>query len=191
MRDKINSDQSTETEIYLKRFKELKEIFNSSKSWENVIKSKGFRLCENEGAEAFIDLVEEVFNTEVKTAKKLKELTKINNPIEIREKEKISLETIIEIASYSKYFRSLLYTLHEGGTYTDLLKIDPKEFNLKEELWKGTLAKNKEEAILYAIAFVFHIREPGGLFMLPSLKYIAKEIEAPYSVLMKAYNLIR
>ena len=191
MRDKINSDQSTETEIYLKRFKELKEIFNSSKSWENVIKLKGFCLCEDLGAEAFIDLVEEVFNTEVKTAKKLKELTKIDNPINIGEEEKISLERIIGIASYSKYFRSLLYTLHEGGTYTDLLKIDPKEFNLKEEFWEGTMAKNKEEAILYAIAFSFHINEPGGLFMLPSLKYIAKEIEAPYSVLMKAYNLIR
>jgi len=190
MGDKLNRDQSIETRIYLKDFKELKEIYNSSKSWEEVIKSDVFYLNNDQGAEAFIDLVEEIFNTEVKTAKKLKELTKINNPIEIEE-EKISLETIIENSSYSKYFRSLLYTLQEGGTYNDLLKLDPKEFNLPEDVWKKSFAKNQEDAILYAIALSFHVNEPGSLFIIPSLKYIAKEIKAPYSVLMNAYNLFK
>ena len=55
MGDKLNRDQSIETRIYLKDFKELKEIYNSSKSWEEVIKSDVFYLNNDQGAEAFID----------------------------------------------------------------------------------------------------------------------------------------
>jgi hypothetical protein len=191
MGDKINNDQSLETDIYLKYFKELKEIFNSSKSWEEVIKSEAFYLNNDQGAEAFIDLVEEVFSTEVKNAQKLKELTKLKNPIEIYLEDKISLETIIQIANLSKYCRTLMFTLQEGGDYKELLKIDPKKFNLPKDIWKGSFIKNQEEAILYAISIKWFINEPSGLVMTPSLKYIAEEIKAPYSVLMDAYNLFR
>ena len=63
-----------------------------------------------------------------------------------------------------------------------------EDFNLPDQ-WSGTLAKNKEEVILWTIGFTYQINEPGSLFMLPSLRTVAEEIEAPYSILMDCYKL--
>lgn len=46
-----------------------------------------------------------------------------------------------------------------------------------------------DNSILWAISFEFMINEPASLRLLPDLRSIAQEIEAPYSVLMDCYNL--
>ena len=89
---------------------------------------------------------------------------------------------------YSRYSSVLECMLEAGAKYKDVVIINPKDFNLPEK-WSGTLATNKEEVILWAISFTYLINEPAGLMMLPNLRLIAEEIEAPYSVLMDCFKL--
>ena len=77
--------------------------------------------------------------------------------------------------------------LEAGAKYKDILLLNPKDFNLPDQ-WSGTLAKNKEEVILWAIGFTYLVNE-RSLMLFPSLRTIAEEIEAPYSVLMDCYKL--
>jgi hypothetical protein len=98
------------------------------------------------------------------------------------------LEETITGSRYSKYSRSLNKALQEGAKYKDLLLIEPKHFNLPET-WSGTLSEDKYTAILYAISFNYLINEPAGLMLLPDLRSIAEEIEAPYSVVMDCFKL--
>ena len=89
---------------------------------------------------------------------------------------------------YNRYFTTLEDILEAGAKYKDILLLNPKDFNLPDQ-WSGTLAKNKEEVILWAIGFTYLINEPGSLMMLPSLRTVAEEIGAPYSVLMDCFKL--
>lgn len=184
----LDSLSSIENE-YLKYLRELQKItglYEKRKDWNKVI-SEVVYTDEDSSMEAFIDFVEETYQTKVKDAKHLQELT---GCYEYKDTEKIKLQDVIDSARYSKYFRDLEVALKEGGTYEDLLEIDPKEYKLPESR-KAGLYKTKEEAILWAIRFEFLLVEPAGLMLLPSLRLIAKELKAPYSVIMDAYNISR
>ena len=98
------------------------------------------------------------------------------------------MEHTLILGMYNRYFTTLEDMLEAGAKYKDILLLSPKDFNLPDQ-WSGTLAKNKEEVILWAISFTYLINEPGSLMMLPSLRTVAQEIQAPYSVLMDCYNL--
>ena len=91
---------------------------------------------------------------------------------------------------YYRYEQSLKAILKSGGSYSDLLQIEPSIFNLPES-WEVGLGKNKQEAILWAISSEYLLDEPAGLMLFPSPRVIAKEIKAPYSVIMDAYNITR
>jgi len=163
--------------IYMKCKKDIVETYQESRSWDKVITTD-----EKESQEAFVDYVEEINQTKVKDAKHLQSLTGIT------EETLEGLEETLISSRYSKYFRSLERTLQEGGKYKDLLQIDPKDFGLPET-WSGHLGSDQYSSILWAISFEFLINEPASLMLLPDLRSIAQEIEAPYSVLMDCYNL--
>jgi hypothetical protein len=98
------------------------------------------------------------------------------------------LEDTITGSRYSKYFRALEKALQEGAKYKDLLQIKPKEYRLPQT-WGGCLGSDQYNSILWAISFEYLINEPASLMLLPDLRSIAQEVEAPYSVLMDCYNL--
>jgi len=186
MSKKGKSSIERENESYTKYYEEIKEAYQNSKDWNKTI-SEVVWIDERISMEAFIDFVGEVYKTEVKDAKHLQEITGCN---EYAETDKIKLQDVITYARYSKYFTALEIALREGGTYEDLLQIEPKEYKLPET-WGVGLGKNKQEAILWAISFEYLLDEPAGLMLLPSPRVIAKEIKAPYSVIMDAYNITR
>jgi hypothetical protein len=147
-------------------------------------------------SEIFVRLVEETEKVAITSAKQLQELTGITE-IYLEEKKLTKKEAQEEATKqieetfirgmYYRYFSTIENMLETGAKYKDILLIGPKDFNLPER-WSGTLGKNKEEVILWGITFTYLINEPGGLMLLPSLRTVAEEIEAPYSVLMKCYN---
>jgi len=98
------------------------------------------------------------------------------------------MEHTLILGMFNRYFTTIEDMLEAGAKYKDILLLEPKDFNLPDQ-WSGTLAKNKEEVILWAISFTYLINEPGNLMMLPNLRAVAEEIEAPYSVLMDCYKL--
>jgi hypothetical protein len=166
---------------YLKHLKEIRETYEESKDWNKVISTAVYSDVD-EAQEAFIDYVEEVYKTKVKDAKHLQKLTGLK--AETLE----GLEETVLNSRYSKYFRALETALEGGATYPELLKIKPKEYGLPEK-WNKVLGSDQYSTILWALSFSYLIDEPAGLMMLPSLRTIAEEIKAPYSVLMDAYKL--
>ena len=198
---------SSKTEIkdrhYIKHLKEIREAYEESKDW-GVVFSTSVYSDAKEAQEAFIDYVEETYQTKVKDGKHLQKLTGITHldswdskagkyitpdtEEEAKENAIRELEETVLNSRYSKYFRALETALKGGATYPELLKIKPKEYGLPEK-WNKVLGSDQYSTILWAISFEFLINEPASLMLLPDLRSIAQEIQAPYSVLMDCYNL--
>lgn len=97
------------------------------------------------------------------------------------------LEDTIQGSKLSKYTRDLDNAIQEGAKYKDLLQIKPKDYGLPET-WDYSLYKDQYNAILWAIGLGMSINEPARLMSFPSLRLIAEELEAPYSVIMDVYK---
>jgi len=166
---------------YLNYKKQIAETYQESKSWDKVITTAVYSDVK-EAQESFIDYVEETYQTKVKDGKHLQKLTGI------KEETLEGLEETVINSRYTKYFRALEKALQEGAKYKDLLQIKPQDFGLPKT-WRGCLGSDQYSSILWALSFEFLIDEPASLMLLPDLRSIAQEIQAPYSVLMDCYNL--
>ena len=186
MKEKNKNKLGHDEKLYLRNLKGIKKAFSLNKDWKDVIRSDYFFTDDDISMEAFISSVERVYKTKIENAEKLEELTKIKKPLE----GKITLEQILIKSNYSKYYKAVVNELNEKGKYESLFKIEPKDFNLPPT-WEGTLGTNKQETILYAIALTYNLSEPGQLVMLPNIRHIANQINAPYSALMNAINLFK
>ena len=164
-----------------KKREEIKQVYQDSKDW-GVVYDVAIYSDGDSSTEAFIDFVEETYQTKVKDAKHLQKLIG-ETPETIEE-----LERVIVGSKYSKYSRALEGALRAGAKYSDLQKIKPQDYGLPKT-WSGTLASDQYTAILWAIFGAYSLYESVYLIRYPSLRAIAEEIEAPYSVLMDAYNL--
>ena len=188
---------------YLNYKKQIAETYQESKDW-GVVFSTSVYSDVKEAQEAFIDYVEETYQTKVKDGKHLQKLTGITHldswdsktgkyitpdtEEEAKENAIRELEETLIRSRYSKYFRALEKALQEGVKYKDLLQIKPQDFGLPKT-WSGCLGSDQYSSILWALAFELSINEPASLMLLPDLRSIAQEIQAPYSVLMDCYNL--
>jgi len=170
------------SELYLNYKKQIAETYQESKSWDKVITTAVYSNVK-EAQESFIDYVEETYQIKVKDGKHLQKLTGI------KEETLEGLDETVINSRYSKYFRALEKALQEGAKYKDLLQIKPKDYGLPET-WSGCLSSDQYSTTLLAIRWEFLLEEPGDLMILPSLRKMAEEIEAPYSVMMDAYNIL-
>jgi hypothetical protein len=158
---------------YISEKREIAETYQESKSWDKVITTAVYSDSYS-SQEAFIDYVEEIYNTKIKDAKQLQKLTGIT------EETLEGLEDTLLNSRSQKYERAIETAIENGAKYKDLLKIDPKVFSLPET--------NKEKAILKGIAMEFLLIE--NLVIHPDLRDIAEELEAPYSVILEAKNRV-
>ena len=180
--------------VYKKNYEELKASGKEGSTYYDLLSQ--IYLDSNLLSEIFIRIVEETEGVEITNVKQLQELTGITevygDPEEEGYKEPTKqqakkealrqLEDIFIKGMSYRYSATLINLLQEGATYTDLLNINPSAFNLPET-WTGTIANDKYTSILWAIEEVFRIGEPATSVK-PSLKFVAKEINAPLSVLM-------
>jgi len=188
---------------YINYKKQIAETYQESKSWVKVFSTSVYSDVK-EAQESFIDHVEETYQTKIKDAKHLQNLTGITHldswdskagkyitpdtEEEAKENAIRELQETLINSKYSKYFRALEKALQEGAKYKDLLQIKPQDYGLPKT-WSGCLGSDQYSSILWALSFEFLIDEPGFLMLLPDLRSISQEIEAPYSVLMDCYNL--
>lgn len=167
---------------YLSYKEAIKKVYQETKDWDKVISSGAFFSDTTEGNDSFIDYVEELYQVKVKDAKHLQKLTGAKeNGLE-------ELGDILFKANYTKFYRALEIAVEEGAKYKDLLEIKPQDYGLPE-IWEGELSRDQYTAILWVISLAFLMNEPGGLMIAPSLRTVARELEAPYSVIMDAYRL--
>lgn len=203
----INSSEY-EDEIYNKFYERLKALGE-----EEGFKTYGDLFTEiyedqEHLNEIFVRIVEETEGVLITSAKQLQELTGIDElygywdhkkgetvpygdktPTKKEAKEiafKQVEDTFIKAMAY-RYSRALNKILDAGGKYQDLLKVKPSYFNLPEK-WKAVITTDQYTTILYALDNAFLIGEVNSSVK-PDLRSIAKEIEAPYSVLMDAHKL--
>jgi len=180
--------------IYKKNYEELKASGKEGSTYYDLLSE--IYQDSNLLSEIFIRIVEETEGVEITNVKQLQELTGITEVYGYPEEEGYKeptkqqakkealrqLEDIFIRGMSYRYSTTLINLLKEGATYTDLLNINPSAFNLPDT-WTGTIAKDKYTSILWAIEEVFRIGEPATSVK-PSLKFVAKEINAPLSVLM-------
>ena len=177
---------SLESEIYSRDLKGITEAYSKSKSWEDVISSDYFNSYSYGSMEAFIDLVEDVYKTEIKDTKQLEELTGL---ITLLPKE-LTLEYILTSSRYSKFSRAISKALEEGAKYKDLIQIKPKDYRLPES-WSGCLSSDQYTTILWAISDSYFLAEPGYTVLAPKPRDIAEDLEAPLSVILDAFLISR
>lgn len=167
---------------YSKSLEEIKTTYQESKSWDKVITTVVYSDSSS-SQEAFIDFVEEIYKTKIKDGKELQKLTNIKE-----ETLEGLTETLLNSRS-EKYERAIQTAIENGAKYKELLKIDPKDFNLPET-WGSFYSRtaNKENTILKCIADEFLLMET--IVIHPDLRDIAEELEAPYSVIIEAKNMV-
>lgn len=178
-RELFNSLSNLEHDLlrYLRTKGEIVEAYQKNNSWEEVLNTVVYS-DDPDSNEAFVEYVEEVYSVDIKTTKELEKV--IGNTVDW-------IEDVFIKAMDSKYSIALEYAIENGAKYKDLLLIEPKDYNLPEA-WKTWRERDKYKAILWAISMRFMLFEPGGLMLLPDLRTVAKELEAPYSVIMEAKN---
>lgn len=206
--DTLIKSREYKDKLYKKSYDRLKALVEEGKTFGYIfseIYSDEYYLND-----IFIRLIEDKEGVAITSAKQLQELSgiteiygywdedkgetvqykdkTISNKKEAQEEAKKQIEQTFIQGMYNRYFTTLEDMLEAGAKYKDILLLSPKDFNLPEQ-WSGTLAKNKEEVILWAIGFTYLINETASLMLLPDLRSIAQEIEAPYSVLMDCYRL--
>lgn len=187
---------------YIDTKSKIAETYQKTKDWATVFNTDVYSDS-YEAQESFIDYVEEVYQTKIKDIKQLQELTgiyKLNSwdeklkeykPVgdeEAKENAIRELDETLTRARYNKFSRAIGKALDEGAKYKDLIQIKPQDYGLPES-WEYCLGSDQYTTILWAISFTYLINEPAGLMMLPNLRLIAEEIEAPYSVLMDCFKL--
>lgn len=206
--DTLIKSREYKDKLYKKSYDKLKALVEEGKTFEYIFSE--IYSDEDYLNDIFIRLIEDKEGVAITSAKQLQELSgiteiygywdedkgetvqykdkTISNKKEAQEEAKKQIEQTFIQGMFNRYFTTLEDMLEAGAKYKDILLLSPNDFNLPEQ-WSGTLAKNKEETILWAIGFTYLINEPGSLMLLPDLRSIAQEIEAPYSVLMDCYNL--
>lgn len=167
----------------------------SDLTWEQMLASE-VTSDEEFKNEIFVRLVEEKHGVEATSWKQLQELTGLKEfylsydyetgaftKEKSTKKEAQDLantelkDTFLKAMSY-RYRRLLESILASGGKYKDLLEVSPTEFFLPES--------TKEETVATAITLFFGLME--GATGRISLRDIANQIEAPYSVILSAQD---
>lgn len=166
--------------MFLRKKKELRDSYSNSKSWEKVIEKFYITHPEEEDyvIEAFIELVEEMYSIKVTSPQDL------NKALQL---EEVDFSQAFIKGMDHRYYTALTLAIENGAKYKDLLLMEPKDYNLPET-WKKE--KNQYIAILWAIALSSYlVLEPNFSILMPDLRTIANDLEAPYSVLMDARNV--
>lgn len=156
-------------------------------------------------SEIFVRVIEEREKIKITSAKQLQEITRITEIYGYWEKEGTKKptkkqaiatawrqveDTFIQAMHY-RYTHTLETILEAGGSYSDLLLVEPSDFNLPETWDSLCLGKDKRSTILWELFMFYELDDNRGLWEAPSLRKIAEDLQAPYSVIMDAYHIAR
>ncbi len=165
----------------------LRNILYKSSSWEKVY-NYSEPCCPTYFCCAFFRLAEEIKGASINSSKELDEITGITLYIENEKGVDKTKGEIYLIAKEHFYTWKLENMLREGAKYKDLLEETPQKNGLPE-IWGSYYRKemNQKSVIAYAIHAAFWLEE----FLRPALRDVAIEIEAPYSIILKAFNYFK
>jgi hypothetical protein len=165
--------------IGINHIDQIDKILEKGLTYEDAFTTCVFRDCPRAN-HAFLNHIEERFNTTIKDYSELTKLARLEN------QPQEDVKNCYFMALEDRYYMALEQVLFKGGRLADLEAINIKDFNLPDS-WEGFNGNsNKEKMIERAIFFYFSLGE--SLSFRPSLKDIAEEIKAPYPMILKIYN---
>jgi hypothetical protein len=182
---------------------QISATYHKTKDWTIVFYTDVYSDV-SEINESFIDYIEQTYQTKIKEIKQLQELTgiyKLNSwdkklkkykqvgDKEAKENAIIELDKTLTRARYDRFSRAVSKALDEGAKYKDLLHIEPKDYGLPER-WEYCLTSDQYTTILFAISLDYGLLDPDFMQCTPKPRDIAKDLEAPLSVIMDAINCI-
>jgi hypothetical protein len=176
----LNSKELQET-VYTKLYQRFQALVMDGKTWEEVLEEVA--IDDNDESEIYVRLVEEHTGRSITSPRDLLEATKLDKSNKERQEE---LEELYYQAVTNRYEAFLEALLKGEGTYNDLLLVKPRQFGLPDTWTVRGREYNQTKVIYYAIAYVFNMSE--SFFIRPTLRDIAQEIQAPYSVIMDVYE---
>ena len=157
---------------YKKSLEKIRESYQATKDWDSVITTVVYS-DDNQSQEAFIDLIETLYQVKILSAEQLQDLTGITQE---------SLEGLAETlynCRISRYKRGLSQLIRTGGSYQDLLSLDPESYQLPVSI--------QGETIREALISDYCLNETSFSALLPDIRTIADDLQAPYSVLLDAF----
>ena len=159
--------------------KKIDKILNEGGDYKKVFESVVYCDCPPENL-AFLDHVEKRFQTTVLSPNQLSSLA------DLKDEPQDDVENCFFMALEYRYNLALKGILKKGGSFTELMAVDPKSFNLPDQ-WDGmNEGMNKEKMIDKTIFFYFSLDET--IDRRPHFRDIADEIGAPYERILKIFS---
>ena len=171
---KLNDEMGLSDDLYpvMASLEEMDEALTDGKTYADIFNALVYSDA-MESALAFLLLVEEQSNTEVKSPEQLLKLAKLG-----KKAEKDVTSAYYEACEF-KYQLALEKILRDGGKYKDLLGLNPEAYGLPDE-GEDERKTHVETAIVLYYGFI-----ETAVFR-PSVRDVAEELEAPYEVILKA-----
>jgi hypothetical protein len=181
---------------------QISESYKKTKDWARVLNT-AIHSDSYIDQEAFIDFIEETYQTKVKDVKQLQELTGIYKlqswdvklkdykPVGDLEAEKNAIRELDEVltrARFNKFKRAIKKALLGEIKYKDLIQIKPEDYGLTES-WEYCYTSDQYNTILWAISDEYLLAETTVIS--PKPRDIAEYLEAPLSVVMEAFLISR
>jgi hypothetical protein len=163
---------------YISRRKDIEDKYKQTKSWNAVITSVIY-YDEPTSQEAFIDVVEEMYNMKVKDPKHLLGLTGISV-----DWTAATLKIFLQLCIYTnhevKLGDAIEHDLKCGAKYADIIKYDPRDYGLPETWidWYGH-ETNKEDVIKMAIYYAFELSYD---YPDTDIKKVEEHLEGPFDL---------
>jgi len=176
--DEITAENGSPDMTYEKVYYNLREQLSETAKPESVLKD--LPPGDIRSSEAYLRLIEEQAGREFISYNELLAAA------ELPEAYKDQVEYIYLQGQTARYEAFLQALLQAGAVYNDLLTVGPELFYLPEAWTIAGRPKSKKEVISEAIGTAFSINEL--IPFRPSLREIAKEVQAPLSVIMDIYE---
>ena len=158
--------------------------------WSMDLLNKHKLKSHTENPEPLIDYIEQQHQEKLRDEDHLAELLELPElkDEKLKTSQKEALRNLIYEAKFAKYGRALDITIESGGSFDDLMEVDPSIYALPDQ-WEGVYSYDRYSTVLLTISLWFNLKSPR-MTATPSLRYVAKELKAPYSVMMDLHSLV-
>ncbi|PRY13741.1 hypothetical protein CLV24_105111 [Pontibacter ummariensis] len=165
---------------YVQVRQEIEALLSQGQTWQTVYDSAVSRQ-ELWTLEAFLDAIE------AQQGSKIESIDHLSGITEIEDRE--ALASVVTHGRESKYLRALRKAIEDGAVLSDLQQVEPAGFGLAPS-WTGSSGEeaNKQTMILWAIGEGYVISFRSYDKVSPHLRSIANDLNAPYSVVIDAFE---
>lgn len=171
--------KTQEGDLLERATKKIGQILNEGGDYQKVFTSVVYKDSPVHNL-AFLNHIEGRFKTSVLSPAQLSSLADLVG------EPRDDVENCFFMALEHRYELALEEILKRGGSFAELMAVDPRTFNLPDQ-WDGMdKDTNKEKMIDKAIFFFFSMSEIASLR--PRLRDIADELGAPYERILKIFS---